>query len=83
MPRATTAACDVMPPRAVNTPSAACMPPISSGLVSVRTRMTFLPEAASISASSGLKIISPNAAPGEAGKPEAIISRRADGSIVG
>ena len=40
MPRATTAACEVMPPRVVRMPSAACMPWMSSGLVSTRTRMT-------------------------------------------
>ena len=39
MPRATTAAWLVMPPRAVRTPSAATMPWMSSGLVSLRTRM--------------------------------------------
>ena len=42
MPRATTAACEVMPPRVVRMPSAACMPWMSSGLVSTRTRMTLL-----------------------------------------
>lgn len=36
-PRATTAAWDVIPPLAVNIPAAACMPPTSSGLVSVLT----------------------------------------------
>ena len=40
MPRATTAACEVMPPVAVRMPAAACMPPMSSGLVSARTRIT-------------------------------------------
>ena len=43
MPRATTAACDVRPPRDVSTPSAAIMPCTSSGFVSIRTRMTFSP----------------------------------------
>ena len=42
MPRATTAAWLVMPPRAVRMPSAACMPWMSSGLVSTRTRITLL-----------------------------------------
>ena len=36
-PRATTAAWEVMPPLAVRIPTAACMPPTSSGLVSVLT----------------------------------------------
>ena len=45
MPRATTAAWLVMPPRAVRMPSAACMPWMSSGLVSMRTRITVSPVA--------------------------------------
>ena len=45
MPRATTAAWLVMPPRAVRMPSAACMPWMSSGVVSMRTRITFSPAA--------------------------------------
>ena len=36
IPRATTAACEVIPPRAVKTPWAACIPPTSSGEVSAR-----------------------------------------------
>eukprot|EP00438_Fugacium_kawagutii_P021523 Skav233408 [mRNA] locus=scaffold892:134441:141349:+ [translate_table: standard] len=43
MPRATTAAWLVMPPLVVKTPSAACKPWMSSGLVSMRTRITFSP----------------------------------------
>ena len=43
MPRATTAACDVFPPRAVKMPCAATIPTRSSGLVSRRTRMTLFP----------------------------------------
>ena len=43
MPRATTAACEVMPPRAVRMPAAAFMPWMSSGEVSVRTRITLSP----------------------------------------
>ena len=43
MPRATTAAWLVMPPRVVRMPRAACMPWMSSGLVSMRTRMTASP----------------------------------------
>ena len=42
-PRATTAAWDTRPPRAVRIPSEASMPWTSSGEVSVRTRMTFSP----------------------------------------
>ena len=40
-PRATRAACDVIPPRAVSIPSAARIPSTSSGLVSSRTRNDF------------------------------------------
>ncbi len=83
MPRATTAACEVMPPRAVKIPSAACMPWMSSGEVSTRTRITLRPAALAASASSESSTISPIAAPGEAGKPEAITRRSALGSIVG
>lgn len=68
-PLATTATCDVMPPRAVSTPSAASMPPTSPGDVSTRTRMALPPEALSALASSALKTICPTAAPGEAGRP--------------
>ena len=83
MPRATTAACEVMPPRVVRMPSAACMPWMSSGEVSTRTRMTLRPCALSVSASSAENTISPEAAPGEAGSPVAITLRSALGSMVG
>ena len=43
IPRATTAACDVRPPRTVNIPCAAAIPSISSGVVSRRTRTTLSP----------------------------------------
>ncbi len=43
MPRATTAACDVMPPCAVRTPFAWIRPWMSSGVVSQRTRITASP----------------------------------------
>ena len=55
MPRATTAACDVIPPRAVRMPFAAAIPLMSSGLVSSRTRMTAFPSLAHANASSALK----------------------------
>ena len=50
MPRATTALCEVMPPRAVRMPTAAFMPWMSSGDVSVRTRITCSPFCAQSSA---------------------------------
>ncbi len=83
MPRATTAAWEVMPPRAVRIPWAACIPPMSSGEVSVRTRMTRSPLAASASASAAVKTTLPTAAPGEAGRPLAIFCILAAGSTRG
>ena len=75
MPRATTAAWLVMPPVEVRMPSAACMPWMSSGLVSRRTRITFSPARACFSASSAENTALPDAAPGEAGRPLAITLR--------
>ncbi len=83
MPRATTAAWLVMPPRVVTIPLAACMPWMSSGLVSIRTRMTASPFAARISASSALNTAAPLAAPGLAGRPRESSFRGAFGSSVG
>ncbi len=72
MPRATTAACEVMPPRAVRIPFATLIPRRSSGEVSWRTRITALPLRAHSSASSAKNTICPVAAPGDAGSPCAI-----------
>ncbi len=83
MPRATTAAWLVMPPRAVRMPRAACMPWMSSGLVSWRTRSTARLSLPSRSASSAVNTISPVAAPGEAGRPLATTDFSASGSSVG
>ena len=52
---------------------------MSSGEVSTRTRMTFLPSALSLAASSELNTISPEAAPGDAGSPVAMTLRSAFG----
>ena len=68
-PRATRAACEVIPPRAVRIPSAARIPSTSSGLVSSRRRMTFSPLRNHATASSELKTTLPTAAPGPAGRP--------------
>ena len=70
-PRATTAACEVMPPRAVRMPSELIMPAKSSGDVSRRTRMTGRPSFWAASASAVEKQICPEAAPGEAPSPVA------------
>ena len=83
MPRATTAAWDVMPPRVVRIPSETCMPPMSSGEVSILTRITFSSRPAQASASAALKTILPVAAPGLAGRPRPSRSRSALGSRVG
>ena len=52
---------------------------MSSGEVSIRTRMTLRPWLLSSSASSDENTISPQAAPGEAGRPVAITLRSAFG----
>ena len=80
MPRATTAACEVLPPRLVRMPAAATMPCRSSGLVSRRTRMTGVPSAAIRTAASESKTATPTAAPGEALIPLAISERAPSGS---
>ena len=77
MPRATTAACDVMPPCAVSTPCAWSRPWMSSGVVSQRTRMTASPALPSSSARSASKTTLPEAAPGEAFSPVATTSTSA------
>ena len=69
MPRATTAACEVIPPRAVSIPSAAFIPAKSSGEVSIRTIITLCPSSCHFAASSAKKTICPVAAPGDAGSP--------------
>ena len=68
-PRATTAAWLTRPPRAVRMPLATIMPCTSSGLVSLRTRMTASPALAARSASSAVKYTLPTAAPGDAARP--------------
>ena len=69
MPRATTAACEVLPPREVRMPSAAIMPSRSSGLVSRRIRMTFSPDRDHLTAVYESKTALPTAAPGDAAMP--------------
>ena len=68
-PRAITAAWLVMPPRSVSTAAAECIPRISSGAVSRRTRMQGSPRAALACAASDENTIRPVAAPGEAAMP--------------
>ena len=83
IPRATTAACEVMPPWAVRTPRAWMRPWMSSGVVSQRTRITSSPALPRASARSASSTIAPDAAPGEALRPVATTSTSADGSIIG
>ena len=71
MPRATTAACEVLPPRLVRTPRATIIPCRSSGVVSLRTRMTSSPCSAHSTAVAQSKTALPTAAPGEAFIPTA------------
>ena len=71
IPRATTAACEVIPPRAVKIPCDAFIPSISSGEVSRRTKITFSFLAFHSFASSAVNTILPQAAPGEAPKARA------------
>ena len=72
MPRATTAACEVLPPRAVRIPEAAIMPSRSSGLVSRRTNTTRSPSSAHLTAVAESNTAFPTAAPGDAAIPVAI-----------
>ena len=83
IPRATTAAWEVMPPCAVRTPRASMIPWMSSGVVSARTRMTASPARPSSCARSASSTIRPVAAPGEALRPFAATSYSAAGSILG
>ena len=81
MPRVTTAAWLVMPPVAVRMPSAASMPWMSSGFVSLRTRIVGFFSAFRRNASSAWKTAMPLAAPGEAGSPFASTAFVAFGSM--
>ena len=83
IPRATTAAWDVMPPCAVSTPCAWIRPWMSSGVVSQRTSTTASPALPRSSAVSASSTIAPEAAPGDALSPVAATSSSAAGSIVG
>ena len=71
IPLATTAAWDVLPPRAVKIPFAAIMPSRSSGFVSRRTKTTRSPSSAHLTAVAESKTALPTAAPGEAAIPVA------------
>ena len=83
MPRATSAACEALPPSEVRIPFAAWKPATSSASVNGRTRITARPSSAAATASGAVKTISPLAAPGEAATPTAMESKRASGANVG
>ena len=71
MPRATSAACEALPPSEVRIPAAAWNPATSSASVNGRTRITVFPSAACSTASGAVNTIAPFAAPGEAATPRA------------
>ena len=84
MPRATTPhGRRGAPPRAVRMPSAASSRGYPQGNVSMRTSITLRPIFASASASSAVKMTSPETAPGEAGNPFAMMFFTALGSREG
>ncbi len=58
-----------MPPVAVRMPCATNMPWMSSGTVSLRTSIAFLPWRVHSTASSAVNTTCPDAAPGDAGNP--------------
>ena len=80
-PRPITAAWLVIPPLSVKTPAAACIPRISSGLVSRRTKIQASPRAAHDCAAEAEKTTIPVAAPGLAATPFARMFLSAFGSI--
>ena len=83
IPRATSAACEALPPSEVRIPRAAWKPATSSASVYGRTRITSRPAAAASTASAAVNTTSPFAAPGEALTPSASTSKSAAGSNVG
>ncbi len=83
MPRATSAACEALPPSLVRIPLAAWKPATSSASVNGRTRMTSRPSCSAWTASLAVNTTSPLAAPGEALTPLASTSKSAFGSNVG
>ena len=80
MPRPITAAWLVTPPRIVKTADAACMPRISSGVVSRRTSTQASPRAALACASAAVKTIARSQHRGWPRCPRTITSRVAFGS---
>ena len=73
----------VMPPRVVRMPSAACMPWMSSGQVSMRTRITLRPALSRLGLVGGEHDLAGGGARARPASPCAITLRSAFGSIVG
>ena len=69
IPRATSAACEALPPSEVRMPRAAWNPATSSASVKGRTRITSSPSPPRFTASSAVNTIAPLAAPGDAAMP--------------
>ena len=80
IPRATSAACEALPPVVVRMPLAAAKPATSPASVNERARMTSRPSALADDASAAVKTTSPLAPPGEAAMPIAATSNFAAGS---
>ena len=84
MPRATSAACEALPPSLVRIPLAAWKPATSSASVNGRTRITSRPSLRRPRPRpAAVNTISPLAAPGDAATPRASTSYSALGSNVG
>ena len=83
MPRATSAACEAVPPVWVRMPFASTIPCTSLGFVSTRTRITALPCLPHATAVSASNTAPPEAAPGDAGTPLASGETFAAGSTRG
>ncbi len=83
IPRATSAACDALPPSAVRMPLAAWKPATSSASVKGRTRITSRPSSPAATASCAVNTIAPLAAPGDAATPSASTSNCASRAKAG
>jgi hypothetical protein len=71
IPRATSAACEALPPSEVRIPLAAWKPATSSASVNGLTKITSQPSPAAATASSAVNTIAQLAAPGDAARPSA------------
>ena len=84
MPRATSAACEALPPSEVTIPLAAWKPATSSASVNGRARITSRPSAAAATASAAVKTISPDRRArrgGHAGGEHVVLGLRVEGRV--